>query len=200
MYPCIIGPDKTITLVVGNKEHTVAPASHQYEEILWCIENEMWDPIPELLAARELQEEAVPSSNIWRRSQAIKALQDLVEPSDYSPEELVEELKRYEGMTNRELAETLDLAGYFDCDTGPPIVADDPQTVVETDFGIRETIERSEAIEILEESMKETKAFIEALQGVGADINVSFDLSGLSNDELKTALEGIGVSVKQVID
>jgi hypothetical protein len=171
-----------------------------YEEILWCIENEMWDPIPELLAARELQEEAVPSSNIWRRSQAIKALQDLVEPSDYSPEELVEELKRYEGMTNRELAETLDLAGYFDSDTGSPIVVDDPQTIAETDFGVRETIERSEAIEILEESMKETKAFIEALQGVGADINVSFDLSGLTNDELKTALEGIGVSVKQVID
>jgi hypothetical protein len=128
MRPHIIAADGTITIMVDSTEYTVAPKDRNYNEILWCIENEIWEPIPELLT----ESEEVP--------------------------------------------------------------------VVDTDFSIQETMTRAEAIEIVDESLKESRALVEALKEVGADVNWSADVSTLSNEELKEALDGIGVKVQRVID
>jgi hypothetical protein len=118
-------PDGKLTIMIESTEYNIVPGQHQYDEVLWAIENERSEIIPDLLAASEVQEEYRPSDNIWTRKQAIKALADLVMDG---PNETLEEkaLKIAElvGLTNKELADQLDLAGFYDEEL--PIVNDSP--------------------------------------------------------------------------
>lgn len=121
MYPHIISSDGTITIVVGNTEHVVAPKTPNHSEILWCIENEVWESVPPLLEDRTPEVVAELDFSIresMSREEAIATLEE----SNPDSQKIVDMLKelgielthdpdQFKNYSNDELREALSSIG-----------------------------------------------------------------------------------------
>lgn len=121
MYPHIISSDGTITIVVGNTEHVVAPKTPNHSEILWCIENEVWESIPPLLEDRTPEVVAELDFSVredMTREEAIATLKESIPDAQKTVDMLRElgvdinfEPEKLDTLSNDELREQLSSIG-----------------------------------------------------------------------------------------
>lgn len=127
MYPYCINEDQSISVLIDNKEHTIVPDSHQYDELKWAIDCGRTDLLRAMVEAHISQEEYQPSSGPLTRTQALRLLTDLDDSDEhFEDEEKDEKAAQYAAMTNDELRDQLDLAGFFGGEE-PQQVVNDPE-------------------------------------------------------------------------